>query len=210
MGDLIVLDAHRSHRRRPIGRPRPAFFFDLGCPLSYLAAERIERTIGDADWVPVATAALGRQSAPDELATVRQTAEVLAKLLRLPLVWPDRFPVDAPRALRAAAHAAELGSGSRFALAACRLAFCGGFDLEDPETLAEAAAAAGVSLDACLAAAGDPGRDASLQAAAVELRRGGVDRLPAVGLGGRLFAGEAGLMAAAGILNHRERHRHHG
>ncbi len=157
--------------------------------------------MGNADWVPVATAALGRARTPEEIATLREATQARAKQLRLPLVWPDRFPADARRAVRAAAHAAEIGSGSRFALAAGRLAFCGGFDLEDPETLAEAAAAAGVSLDDCLQAAGDPGRDRCMQAAADELRRGGVDRLPAVALGGRLFAGEAGLMAAAAILN---------
>ena len=37
---------------------------------------------------------------------------------------------------------AEGGRGAGFVLAASRLAFCGGFDLEDPEILAEAAAAA--------------------------------------------------------------------
>ena len=68
---------------------------------------------------------------------------------------PSEFPARSTRALRAAARASELGAGARFALAATRLHFCGGFDLDDPETLAEAAAAAGVPLDECLAAAGD-------------------------------------------------------
>ena len=70
--------------------------------------------------------------------------------LRLPLVWPDRLPRRARGRSRAAAYAAEIGAGARFALAASRLAFCGGFDLDDPETLAEAAAAAGIPLRACL------------------------------------------------------------
>ena len=44
-----------------------------------------------------------------------------------------------------------------FVLAATRLAFCGGFDLEDPEILAEAAAAAGIVLDDYLQASRDSG-----------------------------------------------------
>ena len=41
-------------------------------------------------------------------------------------------------------------------LAIGRLSFCGGFDVDDPEILAEAAAAAGLDLDACLLAAVNP------------------------------------------------------
>ena len=70
--------------------------------------------------------------------------------MRLPLVWPEHFPRETPAALRAASHAAEIGAGCRFALAARRLAFCGGFDLEGPEILAEAAAAASLRLRTAL------------------------------------------------------------
>jgi 2-hydroxychromene-2-carboxylate isomerase len=186
-----------------------SFFFDLGCPLSYLAAERIERTFGEVRWVPVGSAMLRpvrgeRGEACDrgaaEIAAVRARAEARARALRLPLVWPDRFPAEAPCALRAAAHACELGAGARFALAASRLAFCGGFDLDDPETLAEAAAAAGVPLDDCLAAAGDTGRDAQLRAVADGLRSRGVTELPAVCAGRRWFAGESGFIAACAVV----------
>jgi len=57
--------------------------------------------------------------------------------------------------MRAAVHACDVDRGPAFVLAATRLAFCGGFDLDDPEVLAEAAAAAGLELDACLHAGGD-------------------------------------------------------
>ena len=91
-------------------------------------------------------------------------------------------------------RAIELGAGPRFALAVSRLAFCGGFDLEDPETLAEAAAAAGVPLDDCLQAAGDPSHDRRLHSVAARLRSSGIEELPAIELDGRLLAGEAGLL----------------
>jgi 2-hydroxychromene-2-carboxylate isomerase len=199
MGDLIVLKERLADRSRIAGSSRPAFFFDLGCPFSYLAAERVERTLGDVEWVPTAGAelggALGAQSG-----AIRAEAERHAEALRLPLVWPDGFPGEVRRALRAAVHAAGLDAGSAFALAASRLAFCGGFDLEDPEILAEAAAAAGIPLDACIAAAADRSLDASLLATAHGLRRRGVTRLPAIRIVGRFFEGRRGLTEAHAML----------
>jgi 2-hydroxychromene-2-carboxylate isomerase len=198
MGDLVYLDARRTPRPRASELVRPTFFFDLACPFSYLVAERIERTLGDAEFVPVTGASLAaRVGSGHELAALRRQAEVRARQLRLPIVWPDRFPAGVPCALRAATFASEIGTGPRFALAASRLAFCGGFDLDDPETLAEAAAAAGLPLDACLEAAGDPGLDEAPLLAAGELRARGVVTVPAIDVGGRLFGGEAGLLAAA-------------
>ena len=216
MGELIYLDERRADRSRPTLGLRPAFFFDVSCPLSYLTAERIERTLGDVDWVPVAAGALcsigvarAQQSgdlsdleAPSEakLAVMRERAEARARSLRLPLVWPDTFSTGAPCALRAAAYAVEIGAGAPFALAASRLAFCGGFDLDDPETLAEAAAAAGVPLDECLKAAGDTSRDRALLATADGLRARGVKELPAIRVGKHWFEGDSGLLAACGMM----------
>ena len=51
-------------------------------------------------------------------------------------------------------------------------------DLDDPETLAEAAAAAGLGLDDTLAAAADLGRDGALEEAARRLLAQGADDLP--------------------------------
>ncbi len=200
MGELIALSERRRWREQGLENVHPAFYFDLSCPLSYLAAERVEWMLGEVDWVPVAGHALG---GADRLEQLRERAEQRAAELRLPLVWPDRFPAAVPGALRAARCAAQLGAGARFALASARLAFCGGFDLEDPEVLAEAAAAAGVALEDCLAAAGDVTCDASLRSVAHELAAQGVNELPAVRVASRLFAGEQRLTEAAGLLEWR-------
>src|SRR5918994_378836 len=72
----------------------------------------------------------------DELA-----ASARASVLRLPLVWPEGTS-SARAAMRVASLACERGRGGAFVLAASRLAFCGGFELDDPEVLAEAAAPA--------------------------------------------------------------------
>jgi 2-hydroxychromene-2-carboxylate isomerase len=203
MGELIVLAERRADRSRPTRSPRPAFFFDLSCPFSYLTAERIERVLGEVDWVPTAATVLRRGGEWDQPSTVRAHAETCAVALRLPLVWPDGFPGDTPTALRAAAYAAQIGAGARFALAASRLAFCGGFDLEDPEILAEAAAAAGISFHACLAAAADPARDGELHATARGLLAHGVTRLPAIRLGRRWLNGDGALAAATAVQRSR-------
>ena len=99
--------------------------------------------------------------------------------------------------MRAAALAAEQRRAAPFVLAASRLAFCGGFDLDDPEILAEAAAAAGVGLDECLQAAGDPRRDAAAELTSRRLIAAGAEHLPALRVGGTLFLGEERLGEAA-------------
>ncbi|MGA2013740.1 MAG: DsbA family protein [Solirubrobacteraceae bacterium] len=195
MGELIQI---RQRRAVPpaTGHDRPAFFFDLSCPLSYLTAERVERALGAVRWVATDGAAVrGLPRGPRSTRALRCTAEARARALGLPLVWPDTLRDRAPRALRAAAFASEQGAGGAFALAASRLAFCGGFDLEDPETLVEAAAAAGVALEGCLAAAGQRWRDADLRACAEAVRAAGIHELPAIHAGGEWYAGEAGLAA---------------
>src|SRR3954465_14458542 len=88
----------------------------------------------------------------------------------MPLVWPDGYPTGARVAMRVAALAAcEGGHAAPFVLAASRLAFCGGFDLDDPEVLAEAAAAAGLGLPEVMAAAGDRSRDGQMEDTALRL-----------------------------------------
>jgi 2-hydroxychromene-2-carboxylate isomerase len=198
MGDVIMLSERREALRRrgtaPLrGRSRAQFFFDLSCPFTYLVAERVERAFDQVTWTPASAAALGRSClAADAVgaAGVRRSAEVRAAALRMPLIWPERFPTEAPAAMRVAALAAEAGRGAGFVLAATRLAFCGGFDLDDPEILAEAAAAAGVVLDDCLAAARDEGRDGEIERAGRALLAAGADRLPALRVGRALYWGE--------------------
>jgi len=219
MGQVIYLNERRTERAQPALVTPPAFFFDVSCPLSYLTAERIERKLGDVEWVPVDGASLRRDRAgahdragaqthpaphdgePAEVHVLRTRAASCARALRLPLVWPDRFPGAARCAQRASAFACEIGAGAAFALAASRLAFCGGFDLEDPETLAEAAAAAGVPLEECLTAAGETWRDEELEANTDLLRAHGVSELPAIRIADQWFEGEAGLVAAGALIS---------
>ncbi len=177
-----------------------AFFYDVACPFSYLVAERLERALGEVEWVPAPAVGLDGGARWARFDATRELAERHALAARLPLVWPERFPANTRHALRAASYAAENGAGASFALAATRLAFCGGFDLEDPEILAVAAAAAGVPLEGCLLAARDPARDRPLWATARGLHARGVQALPTLRLERRFIEGERILIEGAALL----------
>lgn len=209
MGDVVRLSAVRAARRlatKARRRARAEFYFDLSCPFSYLAAETVERAFDEIAWRPASAVALQRTtlaSDPARAEIARVAAERRAHELRIPLVWPERFGTPVPAAMRAAAYASDHGRGAAFVLAAGRLAYCGGFDLEDPEALAEAAAAAGVPLEGCLDAAGDAGRDGAIEAAGRRLLAAGADRLPALRVGRSLVWGERNVAEAAAAARRR-------
>lgn len=195
MGDVISLAKARAERAldgaHHATRARVTFFFDLTSPYTYLAAERVDRLFGEVEWRPV------HGDVISDADDVCEHAADRAAELRMPLVWPERHPVAGRAAMRVAALAVEEGRAAPFALAAGRLAFCGGFDLDDPEVLAEAAAAAGLGLEACLAAAGDRRRDAELIRLGHSLLAHGADCMPALRVARTLFCGEHRLAEAA-------------
>jgi len=199
VGTVISLQAHRIGRhRRDLARhqalPRATLFFDLSSPHTYLAAERADRLFAGLEWQPASVGALpGAQLSKAGIRAASQRAA----LLGLPLMWPDEHPRPVRGAMRVAALASELGCGAAFVLAASRLAFCGGFDIDAPDILAEAAAAAGIGLHEALAAAGDAARDAAIERAGLAVRAAGGFQLPAVRVGHRLFCGEQRLHEAA-------------
>jgi 2-hydroxychromene-2-carboxylate isomerase len=218
MGDLISLAQHRNQQRppregatqrqqwrpslegefaRPEGVPPPVtFYFDLASPFTYLAAERVDQMLGRSRWSPAACEALRRHDPWNE-ALARDAAERRADQLRMPLVWPERPAQGARGAMRAALYAADRGRAAAFVIAASRLAFCGGFDLDDPDVLAEAAGAANLGLDECLEAARDRRIDAALETTGRCLLAAGVERIPAVQVGRSIFAGERRVAEAA-------------
>jgi 2-hydroxychromene-2-carboxylate isomerase len=200
MGQLVSLDAHRAARsgdrssvtHTPSARtPRVSFYFDLSSPLTYLAAERVDRLFPNLEWRPVLEEVLQRPPVDTVVAEER------AHAIGLPLVWPDLGPDAVRPAMRVASLAAERGRAAPFVLAASRLAFCGGFELDHPEVLAEAAAAANLGLEDCLHAAGDVARDGEMEETACRLMAQGADQLPALRVGRMLFSGEHRIAEAA-------------
>jgi 2-hydroxychromene-2-carboxylate isomerase len=199
MGTVTTLESHRLKRSaRASGSrqmlPRATLFFDLSSPFTYLAAERADRLFTGLEWLPASSDVLswGRREADGLCPAVER-----AQLLGLPLVWPDERPYRVRGAMRVASLAAQRGCGAAFVLAASRLAFCGGFDIDDPEILAEAAAAAGIALDDALRAAGDVARDGPIEEIGRVLLAAGAVQLPTLRIGRTLFCGEERLTEAA-------------
>jgi 2-hydroxychromene-2-carboxylate isomerase len=225
MGELINLSERRAMRSIAIpaavsgGFYSPAasgFYYDLGCPFSYIAAERVERLLGETVWYPSPAAPAGlpagrptgsleRGSSLVLSRAARAEAERSAASLRLALSWPEHLDADCTGLHRAAACASELGVGHRFALAALRLGFCGGFDLSDPAIIAEAAAAAGLPEERCLDAALDPAYDIALDASTRILSAAGVRDRPAIQIGAHFFAGPHAVVEAAAMRAHVQR-----
>lgn len=199
MGTVTSLHEHRLARRSRDAAargapPRSTLYFDLGSPYTYLAAERADRLFAQLEWVPASAETL---HAADLTEVGMDAVRERALLLGLPFVSPEEPPKNVRGAMRVAALAAELGCAAAFVLAASRLAYCGGFDLDDPEILAEAAAAAGIGLRETLTAAGDAGRDGPIEEAGQMLLVAGASRLPTLRVGRMLFCGEDRLLEAA-------------
>ena len=191
MGLLINFTERLVDRSRPTRGPA-AFFFALGCPISYLAAERVERVFGEIEWVPMSGVFTDDRSENDRRRVAGDLfaiAERQAEALRLPLITPDRPVGDTVAASRAALWAGDQDRGARFALSVSRMVFCGGFQPSDPEVIAEAAAASGLSADGALRASRDSAYDPVLDATAAGLRRQRVDASPAIRIGPRWFEG---------------------
>jgi 2-hydroxychromene-2-carboxylate isomerase len=192
MAEVIQLTQRRPERavlEAPSTAPT-TLYFDLASPYTYLVAERLERRVGSAVWRPaVLPSPLPRG---EEMVAEAQRR---AHALRMPLVWPERFPSRVPTAMRVATYANEQGCGSAFAIAAGRLAFCGGFDIEDPEILGEAAAAASLDVDGALTAARDPRRDHQIGMAGRAVGHAGGTTLPALEHERRIYCGEPHITA---------------
>ena len=166
---------------------QPSFFYDLGSPYAWLAAERIF----DAVWVPVLLGgifkATGRGSWGETPARTEGMAEVERRARERglpPLRWPDPWPNNGLHAMRVAAAT----DSREFALAAFRLHFTEGRPLSDPANVAIAAERARIE------PVGDKHKLRENTDLALEL---GVFGVPTVVIGDELFWGDDRLEEAA-------------
>lgn len=179
---------------------QPVFYFDLGSPECYLAAERVMAELPVVpEWVPVEAA----QLAGAAVAAEERRAAIEARGQRQhvqPLRWPADWPPESTRvAMVGATYAKQIGRAVAFALAAFRQAFAGGRAL-DEDTVVIAAAACEMHPRAVLQALGRSSVGAALDAATARAVAAGVTQLPAIVVGDAVFAGADAVEQAASAL----------
>jgi 2-hydroxychromene-2-carboxylate isomerase len=177
---------------------QPIFYYDLGSPGCYLVAERIMAELPLApEWEPVLGTQLGVVEAqPDGEALRMLVADQGLQPLRLPASWPP----DTELAMLVATFAKRVGRAVAFSLAAFRQAFAGGRDLSDEATVLIAAAACEMHPTAVLKGVSTRSVAAALNVAGARALAAGVRSLPAIQVGGEVFAGEQSLELAIGGL----------
>jgi 2-hydroxychromene-2-carboxylate isomerase len=190
---------------------RPVFFYDLGSPYAYLAAERVNQVLPEVPvWQPILLGGIwqhtggGSWSLTEKReAGMREVERRAAERNLQPIRWPDPWPANYLTAMRAATFAQKSGRAVAFSLAAFRQAFAGGKDLSDTDHVLIAAAACELHPRAVLKgietkAVKDALRDATDEAAAR-----GVTGVPTVAVGDELFWGDDRLEDAAAAMTAR-------
>ena len=176
---------------------RPVFYYDLGGPACYLAAEQIMSALPEVpEWEPVMGPEFGPADGPD----IGRISDLVAQLGLQPLRWPEGWPPDTRQAMLAATYAKRIGRGVAFSLAAFRQAFAGGRDLADPDTILIAGAACEMHPSALLKGIATRSVASALEQATLRARRAGVSSLPAIQVHDRVFSGGRAIADARRAL----------
>lgn len=190
--------------------PQVTFYFDLGSPYAYLAAERLEGVLGESvDWQPLSLGGLfkltGRSSWSLGDSRCRHTG--MAEIERrardyglAPIHWPDPWPSNYLLAMRAATYAFVAGRGRGFTLRAFRDAFQRGRDLSMATNVFDAAERAGLDRREVEAATRDPHIKQALREATDAAYQLGVIGVPTIAIDGKPYWGDDRLEDAAAHL----------
>lgn len=190
------------------GATSSSFFFDLGSPFAWLAAERVDSLLpAPPDWQPVLLGGLFKIHGRGSWAEMDERAAGMAEVERRaherglpPVRWPDPWPGDTLFAMRVATYAAQIGRARSFALAAFRQAFLAGRDLSERDNVLLAAAACELHPRAVIAGAQSKVVKDELRAATESAATLGVFGVPTVAAAGELFWGDDRLEQAAAAL----------
>jgi 2-hydroxychromene-2-carboxylate isomerase len=192
----------------PAAGRQPTFYYDLGSPYAYLAAERIHAVLPVAPiWQPILLGGIWKRSGGRSWATTEARVEGMAEVERraeryglMPVRWPDPWPANYLRAMRAATFAQAIGRAVAFSLAAFRQAFAAGRDLALIDNVVIAAAACELHPKALLAGIESQSVKDRLRAATDEAYERGVRGVPSVLVGEQVFWGDDRLEEAAAAL----------
>jgi 2-hydroxychromene-2-carboxylate isomerase len=189
------------------------FYYDFNSPYAYLAAERVDDFVSDAEWKPIAFAILLNQLGElDQRLENINTAPIVAEVSERasdrglppfapPEVWPVQSWSLAP--LRAALVADELGRQREFARAAFRTAFVESRSLAELDNVLTATTEAGLDPDEVGNGIQRPDIKERLKQNTDEALARGVTGIPTVAIGDELFWGDDHLEEAAAAFAQR-------
>lgn len=200
----------------------PSFYFGVMSPYSWFAAERIERLLAPARWRGVLAGVVFKQHGRTSWGLTERRADGIADCEARacehglgPIVWPEPWPTSDLQAGRAMAFcelrdredapaSGALDAGAprdsllrTFALAAMRMAFLEGADLEQLDAVLEAGRRSGIDEHELRQALQDQRVKDELRAITGEAVAAGVFGVPTVLVGEQLFWGDDRLQDAA-------------
>jgi 2-hydroxychromene-2-carboxylate isomerase len=192
-------------------RAEPIFYYDLGSPYAWLAAERIHHVLPVVPvWQPILLGGIWKQTGGRSWAITDKRDEGMREIERradryglLPVRWPDQWPTNTLKAMRAATFAQQAGRAVAFSLAAFRQAFAAGRDLADVDNVLIAAAACELHPNAVLKGIEMRSTKERLRGATDEAFERGVRGVPSVLVGDEVFWGDDRLEDAAAALQQR-------
>jgi 2-hydroxychromene-2-carboxylate isomerase len=182
------------------------FYYDFSSPYSYLAAERISGLFAEAgveqpEWQPISFGHLLRATGrlpwslqpggpdPEHLEEIQRRArERRLPEVRYPPGWPaENYSLNPTRT---AIYAKESGRVVSFSLACFRQVFAAGRDMSDVDNVLIAAAACELHPNAVLKGIATKSVKDRLRAATDRALEIGVEGIPTVAVGDRLFWGD--------------------
>jgi 2-hydroxychromene-2-carboxylate isomerase len=187
---------------------QPIFYYDLGSPYAYLAAERMQRVLPVVPvWQPILLGGIWKETGGRSWATTDKRDEGMAEVERraseyglMPVRWPPGWPNNTLTVMRAATFAQQTGRAVAFSLAAFRQAFAGGKDLSDTDNVLLAAAACELHPNAVLKGIEMQSTKDRLRAVTRDAFDRGVRGVPTLAVGDELFWGDDRLEEAAAAL----------
>jgi 2-hydroxychromene-2-carboxylate isomerase len=187
---------------------RPVFYYDLGSPYAWLAAERVHDVLPVVPvWQPILLGGIWAHTGGGSWSLTERRASGMAEVERrareyglMEVRWPQGWPSNYLSAMRAATFAQQAGRAVAFSLAAFRQAFCAGRDLADLDSVLIAAAACELHPNAVAKGIESRSVKERLRTATAEAAARGVVGVPTVAVGDELFWGDDRLEDAAAAL----------
>jgi 2-hydroxychromene-2-carboxylate isomerase len=187
---------------------QPTFYYDLGSPYSYLAAERLQHVLPVVPvWQPILLGGIWKETGGRSWGRTDKREEGMAEIERraaeyglMPVRWPEGWPNNTLKAMRAAIFAQQTGRAVAFSLAAFRQAFAAGRDLSDVDNVLIAAAACELHPNAVLKGIELQSTKDRLREVTREAYERGLRGVPTIATRDQLFWGDDRLEDAAAAL----------